>query len=169
MRGWADYTAYVEARSPRLLRTAYLFCGDWAQAEDLVQTALAKVWRVWRRISDQPDPYVYRVLVRTYASWRRRHWHGEIPTDFPPEVADPRDAMDAAVDRAVLWAALGRLPARQRAVVVLRYFEDLSEQAVAEAMNCSVGTVKSQTSKALAKLRIDPGLTVHVPAREDLS
>ncbi|GAA4506009.1 hypothetical protein GCM10023191_062550 [Actinoallomurus oryzae] len=156
MRDRAEFTAYVEARSPRLLRTAYLLCRDWAQAEDLLQTALVKVWRAWRRIGDDPDPYVYRALVNTHASWWRRRWRGEIPTSAPPDTVDARDAMGAADSRALLWEALARLPRGQRAVLVLRFFEDLSEARVAEILDCSVGTVKSQTSKALAKLRVDP-------------
>lgn len=156
MRDRAEFTAYVEARSPKLLRTAYLLCRDWAQAEDLLQTALVKVWRAWRRIGDDPDPYVYRTLVNTHASWWRRRWRGEIPTSAPPETTDVNDVMGAADSRALLWEALGRLPRGQRAVLVLRFFEDLSESRVAEILDCSVGTVKSQASKALAKLRIDP-------------
>jgi RNA polymerase sigma-70 factor (sigma-E family) len=129
---------------------------DWAQAEDLLQTALVKVWRAWRRIGDDPDPYVYRTLVNTHASWWRRRWRGEIPTSAPPETAYVSDVMGAADSRALLWEALGRLPRGQRAVLVLRFFEDLSESRVAEILDCSVGTVKSQASKALAKLRVDP-------------
>ncbi|WP_245740113.1 SigE family RNA polymerase sigma factor [Nonomuraea maritima] len=144
--------AFVEARSPRLLRTAYLLCRDWAQAEDLLQAALVRAWRVWGRVGEHPDAYVSRVLVNTHLSWRRRLWRRELPTDAPPETA----AADMTDERAVLWAALGRLPPRQRAVLVLRYFEDLPEAAVAEILNCSIGTVKSQSSKAPAKLRIDP-------------
>ena len=159
MRDRADYTAYVTQRSPRLLRTAYLVCRDWATAEDLLQTALAKAWRVWGRIEDDPDPYVYRILVNTHSSWMRRRWRGEIPTGQPPDRADEADSAAAVEDRTELWAALGRLPRGQRAVLVLRYFEDLTEPQVAAVLGCSVGTVKSQASKALAKLRIDPGIT----------
>lgn len=159
MRDRADYTAYVTQRSPRLLRTAYLVCRDWATAEDLLQTALAKAWRVWGRIEKDPDPYVYRILVNTHSSWMKRRWRGEIPTERPPDRPDEGDSATAADDRTELWAALGRLPRGQRAVLVLRYFEDLTEPQVAAILGCSVGTVKSQASKALAKLRIDPGLT----------
>ncbi|MFC4049763.1 SigE family RNA polymerase sigma factor [Actinomadura syzygii] len=158
MREQPDYVAYVRERSPRLLRTAYLLCRDWALAEDLLQTALVKAWRAWRRIEDDPDPYVYRILVNTHASWTRRRWRGERPTERPADGPDPADGIGAAEDKAVLWDALGRLPHRQRATVVLRYFEDLSESQVAAALGCSVGTVKSQTSKALAKLRVDPSV-----------
>ncbi|WP_433179441.1 SigE family RNA polymerase sigma factor [Actinoallomurus sp. CA-150999] len=159
MRDRPEFTAYVEERSPRLVRTAYLLCHDWALAEDLVQTALAKVWRAWRRIGTDPDPYVYKVLVNTHASWWRRRWRSEVPTETVPETPDPADAMSVRDDRAAIHAALRRLPDRQRAVLVLRYFEDLTEAEVARIMGCSVGTVKSQASKALAKLRIDPEFT----------
>ncbi|MEO5875310.1 MAG: SigE family RNA polymerase sigma factor [Streptosporangiaceae bacterium] len=156
MREHPEYVTYVRERSPRLLHTAYLLCRDWALAEDLLQTALAKAWRAWRRIEKDPDPYVYRIMVNTQASWNRRRWRGEIPTVDPlpsGHTADPTGDLD---DRAFLWAALGRLPQGQRAVLVLRFFEDLTEAQVAGILGCSVGTVKSQTSKALAKLRIDP-------------
>jgi RNA polymerase sigma-70 factor (sigma-E family) len=126
MRERPDFAAYVSERSPRLLRTAYLLCRDWGLAEDLLQTALVKAWRAWRRIEDDPDPYVYRILVNTYASWARRLWRGERPTETPPERVDQADAMGAAEDKAMLWAALGRLPRGQRATVVLRFFEDLT-------------------------------------------
>lgn len=164
MRDRPDYTAYVEERSPQLLRTAYLLCRDWALAEDLVQTALAKLWRAWRRVGADPDPYIYRILVNTHASWWRRRWRNEIPTDSPPELADPLDAAQATDERDALFTALGRLPDRQRAVLVLRYFEDLTERQVAQILGCSVGTVKSQSSKALAKLRIDPQIAAPVAA-----
>jgi RNA polymerase sigma-70 factor (sigma-E family) len=156
MRDKADFVAFVEARSPRLLRTAYLLCRDWTQAEDLLQTALVRAWRAWGRVGEHPDAYVSRVLVNTHLSWRRRLWWRELPTDTPPETVVPDDEIGMTDERAVLWAALGRLPPRQRAVLVLRFFEDLPESVVAEILNCSIGTVKSQSSKALAKLRIDP-------------
>lgn len=167
MRERPDFTSYVAARSPRLLRTAYLLCRDWGQAEDLLQTTLVKAWGAWRRIGRDPDPYVYRILVNTHSSWARRRWRGERPTDAPPERTDPADAMGAAEDKAMLWAALGNLSHGQRAVVVLRYFDDLFEPQIAAALGCSIGTVKSQTSKALAKLRIDPGLMTATLQGED--
>jgi len=150
----ATFDEFVAARSRALLRTAYLLTHDHALAEDLLQTALAKAWFAWRRIDGNPEPYVRRILVNTYASWWRRKWNGEHPTDELPEraTADPAEPTD-------LWQAMERLPRRQRAVVVLRYFEDLTEAQTAELLGCSVGTVKSQCSKALAKLRIDPALT----------
>jgi len=103
------------------------------------------------RIDGDPEPYVRRVLVNTYASWWRRRWNGEKPTEVLPEVG--HDPHEAHADRQDLWTALGRLPRRQRAAVVLRYYEDLSEAETAEVLGCSVGTVKSQTSRAVATLR----------------
>ncbi|WP_337758462.1 SigE family RNA polymerase sigma factor [Kribbella shirazensis] len=152
--GADTFDAFVAARSRALLRTAYLLTRDHALAEDLVQTALAKAWFHWSRIrEDNPEPYVRRILVTTYASWWRRRWNGEIPTEELPESPTPNgeDGLD-------LWDAIGRLPRRQRAVVVLRFYEDLSEPETARLMGSSVGTVKSQTAKALAKLRLDPSL-----------
>jgi RNA polymerase sigma-70 factor (sigma-E family) len=153
----ADFDQFVAARSTALLRTAYLLTHDHGTAEDLLQTALAKAWFAWRRIDGQPEPYVRKILVNTYATWWRRKWNGELATDELPERAHP-DASEATGESHDLWTAMERLPRRQRAVVVLRYFEDLTEAQTAELLGCSVGTVKSQASKALAKLRIDPAL-----------
>lgn len=152
----AAFDEFVAARSGSLLRTAYLLTHDHALAEDLLQTALAKAWFAWRRVHGEPEPYVRKILVNTYASWWRRKWNGEQPTETLPErvLEDVSDAV-APTD---LWSAMGRLPRRMRAVVVLRYFEDLTEAQTADVLGCSVGTVKSQTSKALAKLRIDPAI-----------
>jgi RNA polymerase sigma-70 factor (sigma-E family) len=150
----ATFDEFVAARSRALLRTAYLLTHDHASAEDLLQTALAKAWFAWRRIDGNPEPYVRRILVNTYATWWRRRWNGEQPTEQLPEHA----AEESGTEPTDLWRAMERLPRRQRAVVVLRYFEDLTEAQTADLLGCSVGTVKSQTSKALAKLRIDPAL-----------
>ena len=153
---------FVAARSDRLLRTAYLLTGDHALAEDLLQTALAKAWRAWGRIGPDPEPYVRRILVTTYSSWWRRRWNGERPTGQLPE--RPHDPVD--VDgRFDLWEAVERLPRRMRAVVVLRFYEDLSERETAELLKIAPGTVKSQTSKALAHLRIDPAVVVDAGRR----
>ena len=148
---------FVAARSTALLRTAYLLTHDHALAEDLLQTALAKSWFAWGRISGSPEAYVRKVLVNTFSSWWRRRWNGEQVTEDLPErgVDDTSDAVAVEHD---LWTAMERLPRRQRAVIVLRYFEDLTEVQTADALGCSIGTVKSQASKALAKLRIDPAL-----------
>jgi RNA polymerase sigma-70 factor (sigma-E family) len=150
-----DFEEFVVVCSGRLLRTAYLLTRDHALAEDLLQTALTKAWFAWPRLDDQPEPYVRTIIVNTYATWWRRRWRGERPTRELPESGAAEAGLDSRHD---LWVALGRLPRRQRAVVVLRFFEDLSESDTAEALGCAVGTVKSQTSKALAKLRIDPAL-----------
>jgi RNA polymerase sigma-70 factor (sigma-E family) len=153
---------FVAARSRALLSTAYLLTCDHALAEDLLQTSLAKAWFAWKRIHGEPEPYVRKILVNTYASWWRRKWNGELPADTMPEPpgADGPDGVASAAEPTDLWAAMGRLPRRMRAVVVLRYYEDLTEAQTADLLGCSVGTVKSQTSKALAKLRIDPALAV---------
>ena len=157
-----SFDDFVATRSTRLLRTAYLLTHDRALAEDLVQTTLAKAWFAWGRIDGQPDAYVRRVMVNTYSSWWRRRWNGEVATAELPERAAAAGHRPEAVrvdDRTDLWRALARLPRRQRAVVVLRFYEDLSEIETAEILQCSVGTVKSQASRALAKLRIDPTLS----------
>ncbi|NUP63189.1 MAG: SigE family RNA polymerase sigma factor [Nonomuraea sp.] len=156
MRDRADFERYVEQRSARLLRTAYLLCRDWGTAEDLTQTALARAWLAWRRVGANPDPYVYRILTNTHATWWRRRWRGEVATAEPPDRTDERDAEAGLGTRDALRAALAALPAKQRAVIVLRYFEDLPDETIAGIVGCSVATVRSQASRALAKLRLDP-------------
>jgi len=152
-----DFAEFVTARSARLLRVAYLLTRDWALAEDLLQTSLAKAWTAWRRIEGDPEPYVRRILVNTYTSWWRRRWHHERPTDELPERPGP-DQHAGYDDRDQLTRALGRLPRQQRAVLVLRYYEDLSEAQIADALGISAGTVKSHAAKAIARLRMDPEL-----------
>jgi len=151
-----EFESFVAARSGALFGTAVLLTGDRHTAEDLLQTALAKSWLSWRRITGDPEAYVRRVLVNTYISMWRRRWNGETPTEALPETASA-DGTDPA-SRQDLVAALHRLPKRQRAVLVLRYLEDLAEREVAELLGCSVGTVKSQASRALAKLAADTAL-----------
>ncbi|TYB53793.1 SigE family RNA polymerase sigma factor [Nonomuraea sp. PA05] len=152
----SEYDAFVAAAWPRLLRTAYLLTRDWAVAEDLVQTALMKAWVSWGRIKDEREAYVRKIIVNVHVSWWRRRWRQvELTTGAPPDHAETADRMGQADERELVWQALGRLPARQRAVIVLRFFEDMTEAQAAATLGCSVGTVKSQTSKALAKLRID--------------
>ncbi|MBE3009875.1 SigE family RNA polymerase sigma factor [Microbispora sp. NEAU-D428] len=162
MRDRADFERYVQQRSDRLLRTAYLLCRDWATAEDLLQTALAKAWLAWRRVGENPDPYVYRILANTHASWWRRRWRGERPTDVLPEPA-VGDSADLLGSREAVRQALTCLPPKQRAVIVLRYFADLGDVQIAEILGCSVATVRSQASRALARLR------VHSAARSAMS
>jgi len=149
----AEFADFVEQWSPALLRVAFLLTGDRWLAEDLLQTALLKTSRRWSRIADHQAayPYVRRVLVTTYAGWRRRRRVGEVLTDRLPDLAGADGAI--APGRAV--AALDGLPPRMRAVIVLRYYEDLSEADAAAALGCSVGSVKSQASRGLARLRVE--------------
>lgn len=149
----AYFQDFVVARSDRLLRTAYLLTRDWGVAEDLLQESLAKAWFAWPGV-DEPEAYVRRVLVTTYTSWWRRLWRREVPSDDLPETLTA-DGFGGLGEREALWQAVGRLPARQRAVVVLRFYEDLPVAEVARLLGCNAGTVKSQTAKALAKLRVD--------------
>ncbi|MEV4174666.1 SigE family RNA polymerase sigma factor [Nonomuraea sp. NPDC049709] len=150
----AIFQDFVVTRSDRLLRTAYLLTRDWGVAEDLLQESLAKAWFAWHGI-DEPEAYVRKVLVTTYTSWWRRRWRRELPSDDLPEHVTP-DPWDGG--REELWRAVGRLPARQRAVIVLRFYEDLPVNEVARLLGCQEGTVKSQTAKALAKLRVDESI-----------
>jgi RNA polymerase sigma-70 factor (sigma-E family) len=153
----AEFDAFVVARSQALLRTAYLLVRDEALAEDLLQTALTKAWFAWKRINGDPEPYVRRILVTTSTTWWRRRWTQELPSARLPEPPGMREP-DRRDDDHDLWTALGHLPRRQRAVVVLRYLEDRSEAETADLLECSVGTVKSQCAKALSKLRVDAAL-----------
>lgn len=155
-----DFSEFVTARSGRLLRTAYLLTRDWALAEDLLQTALVKAWSAWRRIEGDPEPYVRRVLVNTYTSWWRRRWHHEYPQDNLPDVAVHDRPADGVEDRDLVLRALGRLPRQQRAVLVLRYFEDMTEAQIAETLQLSPGTVKSHAARALTALRQDETLAL---------
>ena len=161
-RGHDDpgFRDYVTARSRSLLRTAYLLTGNRADAEDLVQSALAKTYLAWDRIEDRRavDGYVRRAMVNTHISWWRRRRLEEYPTDEIPDqaVADPSGTSDL---QDTLRRALDRLPQRMRAAVVLRYVEDMTEAEVADVLGVSLGTVKSTVSRAVAKLRIDAELT----------
>jgi RNA polymerase sigma-70 factor, ECF subfamily len=149
-----EFREFVAARSGALLRTAYLLAGDWSTAEDLLQTALTKTYLAWKRLGriEAVEPYTRRVLVNTATSWWRRRWHGERPTEVLPERPGP-DQHEQAVDRDLMWQYVRRLPARQRAVLVLRFYEDLSEAETADLLDIARGTVKSQTARALATLR----------------
>ncbi|MEU6850589.1 SigE family RNA polymerase sigma factor [Actinacidiphila alni] len=148
------FEEFVAARGPRLLRVAWLLTGDPHLAEDLLQTVLARVWPKWHRIADDsPEAYVRKALVHTHASWWRRRWRGEVPHGELPDRPQPADPYGDVDLEQVLAAAIRELPVRQRAVVVLRYFEDLSVADTAEVLGCTEGTVKSQASKALRALR----------------
>jgi RNA polymerase sigma-70 factor (sigma-E family) len=146
------FEAFVAARSGDLLRTAVLLTRDRGHAEDLLQTALVKAYRRWNRIDGDPYPYVRRVLVTTAASWRRLRTTQEIVSLPAREYATP-DGTDLVDERERMTDALATLPPRMRAVLVLRYTEDLSEAATAELLQCSVHTVMSQTVRGLARLR----------------
>ena len=149
---------FIDRNSRLLLRSAWLLTGNWASAEDLVQTSLLQSWLHWDDIkADAPDFYVRRVLMNTFLSGQRRRWTREQPMAELPDRAGV-DELTSSELRHVIWRALSGLPARQRAVVVLRYFNDLSEAQTAHVLGCSVGTVKSQTSRALARLRSIPEL-----------
>lgn len=148
----ADYTEFVHASWPSLYRTAYLLLGDRAEAEDLVQTALAKTYASWGRVRDldAAPGYARTTLLNTAASWfRKKSWRNERPTETLPETGREDDPSD----RPAVIAALAHLPPRQRAVIVLRYYEDLSVAQTASALGITEGTVKSQTSDALTRLR----------------
>lgn len=155
----ADFDEFVRDRSARLLRVAYLFTRDHALAEDLLQTTYARCWPSWQRIEGDPEPYVRRALVNTYNSWWRRKWNGELPSDDVPDAPDaaaPQEDVDA---RDEVWRAVRKLPRQQQIVIVLRYFEDLTEAQIADVMRISPGAVKSYASKALTRLRRDPTLS----------
>lgn len=154
-----DFRAFVAARSPALLRTAYLLSGgDWGLAEDLLQVALTKTYLSWGRIRERGalEAYVRTTLATTATSWWRRKWHGERPTEVLPERATGDRSSDVD-ERDALWALVKQLPAKQRAVLVLRFYEDLSEAEVARTLGIAPGTVKSTTSRALAALRAQLG------------
>jgi RNA polymerase sigma-70 factor (sigma-E family) len=169
----ADFTAYLEARQGRLLRTAYLLTGDQHQAEDLLQTSMAKLYLAWDKVRDRDsvDAYARRILVNEHSSaWRRPWRRRERPVDFAGEgapVGTPvRDAYDEGVGDAV-WRMVQTLPRRARAVVVLRYYEQLTEAETAEVLGISVGTVKSQNARAMAALRERTPATLRPGGREE--
>ncbi|MEV6329673.1 SigE family RNA polymerase sigma factor [Streptomyces sp. NPDC051909] len=159
----AGFTAFAVAAWPRLVRTAQLLTGDFHEAEDLVQTTLAKVYGRWRRVPrEEMDGYVRRALVNNNLSRLRRKRVVHLLTPVLPEslrhaVAGHAEAVE---QRTALLAALADLPPRQRAVMVLRYWEDLSEPEIAAVLHCSIGTVKTHARRGLATLRSHPGLAL---------
>lgn len=152
--GLADF---IVARQAALSRVAFLLTGDHDAARDLLQSALEKTARHWRRVSrsENPEAYVRRMLYNTFiSSWRRqRRRIAEYPTAVPPDLPSIHDESERAARRLTLERALVRLTPKQRAVIVLRFHEDLSEVDTVQAMGCSLGTVKSQTHYALGRLR----------------
>jgi RNA polymerase sigma-70 factor (sigma-E family) len=148
-----EFRDFVRAETPALMRAAYLLTGDSHQAEDLVQSTLAGVALRWRAASEHPAAYTRKALYHQAVSWWR--WRGRRPESLSAVLPEAvHDNGDDSERRLVVRAALGRLTSRQRAVLVLRYFEDLSESDTAAVLGCSVGTVKSQTRHALARLRV---------------
>jgi RNA polymerase sigma-70 factor (sigma-E family) len=149
----ADFAEYFAARSDAMRRSAFLLCGDWHRAEDLTQTAFTKLYLAWHRISRHEvlDGYVRRMLIRTFLDERRLSWWRRVRvTDVPIESATPESDPD---NRIAVLAALSTVPPRQRAVLILRYWEDLSIEDTAELLDCSAGTVKSQAARGLQTLR----------------
>ena len=156
MRGDDEaFTAFVAARSTALLRTAFLLTGDAGQAEDLVQSALAKTYLAWDRIADieAVEAYVRRTMVTTNISWWRRLRGREISVAEPPDAPTWGDEADLAVERESIWRLLAGLPPKQRTALVLRYWAGLSEAEIAHEMNCAPGTVKTHAARGLATLR----------------
>jgi len=148
-----EFAEFVAGALPRLLRFACVLTGNPASAEDLVQTALGRSWRAWRlRRIDDPHAFVRKVMVNSYASWYRRHGSRETVTANPAENVITEDEARRVDDRDAVWRALLTLPPRQRAVIVLRYYEDLSEAEISAVMGTAPGTVKSQSARAIRRL-----------------
>lgn len=149
------FTAFVRSRGQHHLRVATLLTGDPGAAEDLVQASLLKLYRVWPRIetSGEPDAYLRRIIVNTRRSWWRARWRQEAPVPEVPEAAAGEDAAERHAAGTLVRQALARLPSQQRAVLVLRYCEDLPEATVASLLGCSAGTVKTHAHRGLRALR----------------
>jgi RNA polymerase sigma-70 factor (sigma-E family) len=165
-----EFTEFMKGRWPGLVRLAYALTGDRWLAEDLAQAALAAACYSWRRVrrADDPDAYVRRILINAAHRRFRERRRSAAERDGPqPALADLADLAEAADTRSDLLAALGGLPKRQRAVIVLRYWADLSDAQVAELLGCSEGTVRSQAWRALAKLRVSPALAAATELRGD--
>ncbi|RAJ61879.1 RNA polymerase sigma-70 factor (sigma-E family) [Streptomyces sp. Amel2xB2] len=164
------FTSYVRARGPVLLRTARSLTANPCDAEDLLQTALTKTYLAWERIQDHRalDGYVRKALLNTRTSqWRKRRVDEFVCDELPePEPQQGPDPAETQAVRDALWQAVLKLPARQRAMVVLRFYEDLSEVQTAAVLGVSVGTVKSAVSRALVKLREDRQLATDVRGGE---
>ena len=149
------FTAFVRSRGEHHLRMATLLTGNPDAAEDLVQASLLKLYRAWSRIdtSSDPDAYLRRIIVNTRRSWWRARWRQETPVSEVPEAAAGEDAAERLALGALVRQALGRLPRQQRAVLVLRYWEDLTEAEVASLLGCSAGAVKTHAHRGLRALR----------------
>ncbi|MFI9329727.1 SigE family RNA polymerase sigma factor [Kitasatospora sp. NPDC052868] len=155
----AEFSAFVVGNGRRLVRLAELLTGDPHRASDIVQSALERAYRHWHRISaDDPTAYVRRIVVNQHRDWWRLLRNRELPTDRAPDRAGPEDLAERQAQRAVLQQALAALTGRERSVVVLRYYADLSEAGIAAELGIAPGTVKSTLHRALAKLRARPEL-----------
>ena len=150
-RNEADFAAFVAGRRTHLRRIAFALCGDWHRADDLVQTALARLYVAWPRVHSSPEAYARRVIVNANIDEARRPWRREHSTDVPLDVPVAPDT--SADDRSELVVALQQLPAMQRRVVVLRHWLDLSVEETSRELGISAGTVKSHTSRGLARLQ----------------
>ncbi len=151
----AEFAEYVTARRDRVRRTAFLLCGDWHRADDLTQITLVKLYGAWQQVRDRAalDAFVRRCLVRATVDESRRPWRRERAVDNMPEASDVTDIAGGVVDRQVMRQALAAVPAGQRAVLVLRFYEGADVAGTAAALNCSEGNVKSQTARGLVALR----------------
>lgn len=160
-----EFVAFVDGRGPTLRRAAFGLCGDWHEAEDLLQTALLKVFVVWPRVRRRGDPTAYTrtVLVRAFLDEQRRPFRRERPQAVVPDMAGDDDDPSADRPAADVRRLLDPLPRRQRAVLFLRFVEDLSVEESARVLQCSAGTVKSQTHEALQRLRVLARCPEHVP------
>ncbi|WP_127548742.1 SigE family RNA polymerase sigma factor [Actinoplanes sp. OR16] len=152
----SSFEEYVKARGDALRRFAYLLCGDRHLGEDLVQEVLVKAYRRWQRIeAEQPDAYLRSALVRSHVSWLRRRSSSERPGAVAEERAATGDLADEQASRDELWARLRLLTRAQRAVLVLRYYEDLGDRQIAEVLRCSPATVRVHAARGLSKLRAE--------------
>jgi RNA polymerase sigma-70 factor (sigma-E family) len=154
VRDEAGFRTFVEANGATLLHAARLLTGDHHRGEDLVQTALTRVYLKWGRI-DAPLPYARRALVNAHIDQTRRRWWGERPTETLPDTAETGAETTASDSRDQLRRMLAELPPKDRAVIVLRYYCDLSERDTADTLGLPVGTVKSSCARALARLRVE--------------
>ena len=164
------FREYVLARKATLLRTAYLLSGDWHRAEDIVSTAVMKLYTKWRKVAaaGNPDAYVRKMVVRVWLDETRRPWRREHPAEVLPELAMPESVAEPTAYKADLRRLLDLMPARQRAVLVLRFYDDLSVQQTADVLRCSEGAVKTLTVRALDAIRrlLPAGVTTRTEYEE---
>jgi RNA polymerase sigma-70 factor (sigma-E family) len=164
------FREYVLARKATLLRTAYLLSGDWHRAEDIVSTAVVKLYTAWRKVSaaGNPDAYVRKIVVRVWLDETRRPWRREHPTEALPDLTAGESFADPTAYKADLRRLLDLMPARQRAVLVLRFYDDLSVEQTAGILGCSQGAVKTLTARALEAIRrlLPAGVTTRTEYEE---